>query len=153
VFYGDGTFNGPDTITVGAATLHFMRAVVATGARAADPGLPGLAEGQYFTNETIFNLTSLPRRLLILGAGPIGCQLAQVFARCGSEGHVVNRSPRVLAREELAAAAIVRERLTRDGVRFHLGVKLLDGGKEHLRFELDGQQVRLDGDAVLVATG
>src|SRR5260370_29595059 len=80
VFFGTAQFAGPDSVTVGESTLRFARAAVTTGATAADPGLAGLGKADYLTNETIFNLRERPRRLLILGAGPIGCELAQPFA-------------------------------------------------------------------------
>jgi pyruvate/2-oxoglutarate dehydrogenase complex dihydrolipoamide dehydrogenase (E3) component len=153
VFFGDGSFLDRETIIVGGAKLRFMRAVIATGARPADPGLPWLTPDDYFTNETIFNLTTLPRRLLVLGAGPIGCELAQAFARFGSEVHLINRSPGVLARDELEASDIVRRQLERDGLKLHLGMRLLDGGRGFLRFEGNGQCARLEGDALLVAVG
>src|SRR5262249_12017671 len=102
---------------------------------------------------TIFNLSQLPGRLLILGAGPIGCELAQAFARFGSEVHLINRSLRILARDEPEAAEVVRSSLQRDGVKLHLGVRLIDGSRGVLRFEENGQTVRLEGDALLVAVG
>jgi pyruvate/2-oxoglutarate dehydrogenase complex dihydrolipoamide dehydrogenase (E3) component len=86
VFLGSGKFTGPDTVEVAGKTLRFRRAVIATGARASTLPIPGLADAGYLTNETIFSLTELPRRLAVIGAGPIGCELAQAFARFGSEG-------------------------------------------------------------------
>src|SRR5512136_384321 len=74
VFLGEGRFSGPDTVEVGGKTLRFKKAVIATGARAAVPPIPGLADAAYLTNETIFNLTELPGRLAVIGAGPIGCE-------------------------------------------------------------------------------
>ena len=81
VFLGQARFTGPDTVAVGGATLRFARACIATGARATAPPIDGLAEAGYLTNETVFSLTELPRRLAVLGAGPIGCELAQSFAQ------------------------------------------------------------------------
>src|SRR5437764_807160 len=100
VFLGAARFTGLGTVEVAGQTLRFARAVIATGARAAVPAIPGLAEAGYLTNETVFDLAALPRRLVVLGAGPIGCELAQAFRRFGSEVHLVNRSPALLAREE-----------------------------------------------------
>ncbi len=85
VFLGAGAFTGRDTVAVGGATLRFKKAVIATGARAAAPAIPGLAETGYLTNETVFSLTALPRRLAVIGGGPIGCELAQAFARFGAQ--------------------------------------------------------------------
>src|SRR6476469_9075265 len=81
VFLGEGRFTARDTVTVDGRVLRFRRAVIATGARAAVPSIPGLGDAGHLTNETIFTLTELPRRLLVLGAGPLGCELAQASAR------------------------------------------------------------------------
>jgi pyruvate/2-oxoglutarate dehydrogenase complex dihydrolipoamide dehydrogenase (E3) component len=123
VFLGDGRFVAPDVVEVDGQRLRFRRAVVATGARAAVPRVPGLAEAGYRTNETIFNLTELPRRLAVLGCGPIGCELAQAFARFGSEVTMLGRSAHLLPREDADAAALVGAALARDGVRIELGVE------------------------------
>lgn len=124
VFLGDGKFTGRDTIEVGGQTLRFARAVVATGARASAPPIAGLDGVPYLTNETLFSLTTLPRRLLVVGAGPIGCEMAQAFARFGSQVTLVESAAGVLPREDREAAAILLAALERDGVR------ILCDGKE-----------------------
>jgi pyruvate/2-oxoglutarate dehydrogenase complex dihydrolipoamide dehydrogenase (E3) component len=154
VFLGAGRFTGPDTIQVGDKILRFARAVIATGARAARPNLPGLAATGFLTNETVFNLTALPRRLAVLGGGPIGCELAQSFARLGSEVTQIGKEPTLLPREEPDAAVIVAAALEREGVR-------LDLGREVERFTRDGKEKTLhlkDGmalaaDEILVSVG
>lgn len=153
VFFGAARFVGPETVAVGDSELHFARAVIATGARPADPGLPGLERDKYFTNETIFNLTERPKRLIVIGAGAVGCELAQAFARLGSEVQLVNRSPRILSREDPDAAEIVLQQLHRDGIGLHLGVQLLTGHAQGVRFEQHGKTMSLDADAILIATG
>lgn len=117
VYLGSGRFTGPDTIDVSGQTLRFKKAVIATGARAARPETPGLAETGYLTNETVFSLTWLPRRLAVIGGGPIGCELAQAFARLGSEVTLIERSQQLLGREDEDAARVVLAALQRDGVR------------------------------------
>jgi len=109
----------------GAATteLRFARAVIATGARAALPPIPGLAESGALTNETVFSLTELPARLAVLGGGPIGCELAQAFARFGSRVTLLETGPQVLGREDPDAAALVVASLQRDGVTLQLGCR------------------------------
>jgi len=98
VFLGEGAFDGPEHVTVGGARLAFHRAVIATGARPALPPIPGLAalaaDGGALTNEQIFALTERPERLIVLGAGPVGCELAQAFARFGTQVTLADRAAR-----------------------------------------------------------
>lgn len=116
VFFGTGRFTSPDSIDVGGQSLRFLRALIATGGRAAIPDIPGLAEAGFVTNETVFSLATLPRRLVVLGAGPIGCELAQAFARFGSQVTLIASRANVLPKEDADAARIVEESLRRDGV-------------------------------------
>src|SRR5213076_702692 len=102
----DGRFTGPRTVEVDGQQLPFVRAVIATGARATAPPIPGLEDAGYLTNETVFQLTERPRRLAIIGAGPIGCELAQAFARLGAEVTLLGNHEHILPREDRAAAAI-----------------------------------------------
>src|SRR5216110_547177 len=107
VFLGQGRFTGRRAIEVARATLHFSKAVIATGGRAAAPPLPGLSEIHYLTNENIFSLTELPKRLGVIGAGPIGCELAQAFARFGSQVYLVESMHGIMPKEDRDAAEIV----------------------------------------------
>ena len=125
VFFGDAQFVDPRTVVVDRQRLRFRRAVIATGSRPASPPLPGLDAVPFMTNHSVFNLTDLPPRLLIVGAGPIGCELAQAFARFGSSVTLLDHAPHVLPRESAAAAAIVERRLLQDGVQLVLGARLL----------------------------
>src|SRR5262249_33231525 len=109
VYLGQATFTGADTVEVAGKTLRFRRAVIATGARAHRPPIPGLEQSGFLTNETVFALTELPPRLAVIGAGPIGCELAQAFARFGSRVHVLNNYPQILPREDADAAARVEK--------------------------------------------
>src|SRR5437588_10505998 len=93
VFFGEARFTGPDTVEVGGRVLRFRRAVIATGARAAHPDIPGLQGAGFLTNETVFTLPELPPRLAVIGAGPIGCELAQAFARFGARVSLVGHRP------------------------------------------------------------
>jgi len=136
VFLGAGRFTGPDTVEVGGQALRFVNAVIATGARASAPPIPGLADVPYLTNETLFSLTELPRRLGVIGAGPIGCEMAQSFARFGSEVFLVEAEHGILPREDRDAAKLVLASLQRDGV------SLLCCGKD-LRLARDPAGVRL----------
>jgi pyruvate/2-oxoglutarate dehydrogenase complex dihydrolipoamide dehydrogenase (E3) component len=118
VILGEGRFLNEDTVEVNGSNLKFSRCVIATGTRPSMPDLPGLLESRWFTNESIFTLTELPRRLLVLGAGPVGCELAQAFARFGSKVTIFTRSGRVLPREDSDAAQMVESELRADGVEF-----------------------------------
>ena len=157
VFLGEGRFSRPDALEVAGVKLRFRRALVATGARSAVPDLPGLADFGYLTNESIFSLTDLPRRLAVVGGGPIGCELAQAFARFGSQVTLLVRGEHLLAREEEECASVVTRALEADGVRVVtqcrvLGVERPQRSKV-VQFELDGHQHQLPVDEILVATG
>jgi pyruvate/2-oxoglutarate dehydrogenase complex dihydrolipoamide dehydrogenase (E3) component len=157
VFLGTGRFTGPETIEVAGKTLCFSRAIIATGGRPAIPAIPGLAEAEYLSNETVFGLTELPRRLAVLGAGPVGCELSQAFARFGAEVHLIQKGQQILPREDADAAEIVRKAMERDGVRMRCGsevtgVRLGDGDKV-LTIAREGAREELRVDAILVAAG
>ena len=153
VFLGDASFTGPRTVTVGGRTLAFRRAVVATGARAAVPPVAGLAGVPYLTNETVFWLTEQPRDLLIIGAGPIGCELAQAFALLGTAVTLVDVAPRVLPLEDADAADIIARRLGQAGVRVLVGTGIREVARlgDRVVARLDSGEA--SADAVLVATG
>lgn len=163
VFLGAGRFRGPDALEVAGETLRFRRAVVATGARPALPPIPGLASLEPLTSETVFELRELPRRLAVLGGGPIGCELAQAFARLGSRVTLVQRAPRLLEKEDPDAAAVVEAALARDGVEVLLGARVASARREggEARLVLEGPRGRDGGgaareiaaDRVLVAAG
>ena len=157
VFLGEGRFVESDSVVVDGKTLRFRRAVIATGTRAMPLPIPGLAEAGYLTNETVFSLTELPARLAIIGAGPIGCELAQAFARFGAQVTLLEVMPQVLIREDKDAAALIRAALMRDGVSLVLGCQITglerDGRDTVLRVEKDGQQEEVRVDAVLLGVG
>ncbi len=156
VFLGEGRFSGPDTIEVAGQTLRFKKAVIATGARASRPDTPGLAEAGYLTNESVFNLTELPPRLTVIGGGPIGCELAQAFARLGAQVTLIEKSHQLLGREDEDAARLVQASLERDGVRVLLDavVERVAGTESSLvpSPPSSGERVRVrgpDGDGTL----
>ncbi|MCA9006409.1 MAG: FAD-dependent oxidoreductase, partial [Planctomycetaceae bacterium] len=120
VFIGDASFLNRSTIQVEQQQLDFKKAVIATGARAAVPEIEGLKETGFLTNETVFSLTELPPRLAILGAGPIGCELAQTFARFGSDVTLIQSQAQILPREDRDAAQIIQSQLEQEGVKILL---------------------------------
>ncbi|MGQ9588861.1 MAG: mercuric reductase [Planctomycetota bacterium] len=157
VFFGEAAFDGPDSVVVGGTRLRFKKAVIATGARPFAPSVPGLAEAGYLTNETVFSLTELPRRLAILGGGPIGSELSQAFARFGAEVILIEKGDRILLREDRAAARIVEDALRRSGVRIWTGCALLrvEGSAEGKRLflEQDGKETEILADEILIGVG
>ncbi len=157
VFLGDAHFTGQTTLDVDGAELRFRRAVVATGARAAAPDTPGLAEAGYLTNETVFNLTELPRRLAVVGGGPIGCELAQAFRRLGSDVFLFQRGGQILKREDQDAAAILREVFLSEGIQLHEDCDVVrvekSGGSRLVHCECGGSRQQLEVDQLLVGVG
>lgn len=159
VFIGRARFTGPNTIEVNGKTLTFAKAVVATGGTAAIPNIQGLAEAPYLTNSTIFNLTERPERLGVIGAGPIGMELAQAFQRLGSRVTVFSRNDRVMPKEEPEAVEFVKASMQKDGVHFAFfsNFKRVEGTipGEPVRVVLDknGEEEVYEFDALLIATG
>jgi pyruvate/2-oxoglutarate dehydrogenase complex dihydrolipoamide dehydrogenase (E3) component len=158
VFIGDGRFVDAHTVEVAGKRLAFKKAVIATGARAAAPPIKGLGEISYLTNETVFSLAELPRRLAVIGAGPIGCEMAQSFARFGSEVFLVETAHGILPREDADASSIVFESMQRDGVNLlccgkKLKLAKADGGKIRLSVESHGKAYDEVVDQLLVAVG
>ncbi len=116
VFLGEGRFVNRETIEVNGAKLRFGRCVIATGSRAVVPDIARLKEARWFTNETLFSLTELPQRLLVIGGGPIGCEIGQAFARLGSQVTIATRSGRLLPREDDDTASFLAETFRREGI-------------------------------------
>jgi len=161
VFLGAAKFTGPDTVEVfdgkQRQILHFAKALIATGGRARNLPLPGLAEAGYLTNETLFQLIEQPRRLAVIGGGPIGAEMAQAFARFGTQVTVFIRDNHFLPKEDRDAAAVVERALRRDGVEFICDadlqeVAVAESGKT-LHYKQDGKPGKLEVDAILVSVG
>jgi pyruvate/2-oxoglutarate dehydrogenase complex dihydrolipoamide dehydrogenase (E3) component/uncharacterized membrane protein YdjX (TVP38/TMEM64 family) len=138
-------------------TLSTRAIVVATGAAPFVPPLPGLDEVGYLTSDTLWELREQPKRLVVLGGGPIGCELAQSFARLGSEVTQVEMLPRLMAREDEEVSAFVRDALQADGVRVLTGHKALrcerEGDARFIVVESEGREQRVGFDRLLVAVG
>jgi pyruvate/2-oxoglutarate dehydrogenase complex dihydrolipoamide dehydrogenase (E3) component len=149
-------FTGSDTVVAGDATIRARRFVVATGARPFVPPIPGIGDVPYLTNETVFDLTSRPEHLLILGGGPIGCELAQAFRRLGSQVTVVEMLS-ILPKDDPEAVDVVRQRLRAEGVALLEGTKVARVEKSaagvRLVVEKGGAEQTLDGSHLLVAAG
>jgi len=157
VFLGEGRFTGPGEVEVDGARLRFRRAVVATGGRAATIPVPGLEEVGYRTNDDFFSLTELPPSLLVVGGGPIGCEMAQSMARMGSRVTLVHADPRLLPREDEEAGKLLEEVLVREGVQVVNGARLeraeLRDGVRLLHLRQGGEESTVAGAEILLAAG
>ncbi|TWU56777.1 Mercuric reductase [Rubripirellula tenax] len=163
VYFGKGSFVDNDTISVtrddGSVTrLNYKKAVIASGARASAPPIPGLESVSYLTNETLFSLTQRPDRLGIVGSGPIGSEMAQAFARFGSEVHMFQRGDQILPREDAEASAVVQKHLERDGIRlmFHskdMSVSPTSDNAIRIRVNQSGMPSETIVDQLLIAAG
>src|SRR5262249_11925017 len=153
----EGRFVGSQAIEVGGRSLRFRRAVVATGARPEIPPIVGLPQAGYLTNETVFSLREQPPRLAVIGAGPVGCELAQAFRRLGSEVVLFDVLPRILGGEDADAAALLTRVLERDGVRLALGVEIRHVERSNdgrtIQFTIGGKQDAVTVDEILVGAG
>ena len=151
-----GRFTGPREVSAGTATVRAKYFVVATGSSAAVPPIPGLQDVPFLTNESIFELTECPAHLIVIGGGPIGCELAQAHRRLGARVTVLEMFG-ILAKDDAEAAEVVRLQLRREGVELCEGVKIANVSQESggvsVEIEQDGQARRIEGSHILVAAG
>ena len=141
VFFGEARFKNEDTITVGGQNLKFKKAVIASGARAVKPRIEGIEEVSYLTNETVFSLTTLPKKLAVIGGGPIGCELAQAFHRLGSEVILFHKGNHLLNKEDPDAAEVVQRALIDEGIRL-----VLNSNLQGVKQSLEGKVISFTGD-------
>ena len=157
LYFGAARFAGPDAVDVGGKRLRFKKALIATGSRSILPTIPGLAEAGFLTNETVFDLTVLPRSLLVIGGGPLGCELAQAFCRLGARTVIAHSEPLFLPKEERDAAQMVSDALARDGVEIHLNSKAVkvrvEGGQKLVELVNDGNVATTAVDEILTGIG
>ena len=157
VFFGAAQFINESAIAVNDKQLKFKKAVIATGARAVAPQITGLEEAGYLTNETVFSLSDRPKRLAVIGGGPIGCELAQAFHRLGCEVTLLHKNTQLLDREDVEAAEIVQQGFEREGLNLVLGcaiarVEKTDTGKV-LHYQQNGIEHQIEVDEILVGAG
>lgn len=158
VYLGEGKFTGPDFIEVAGSKLEFAKAVIATGARAAAPPIDGLDSVEYLTNETVFSLTGLPRRFGVVGAGPIGCEMAQTFARLGSEVTLFLDEEGILPKDAPDAGTIIGKHLLHDGVKMvrfgkTLSLSKSESGGILCRGKANKAMETFEVDKLLIAVG
>jgi pyruvate/2-oxoglutarate dehydrogenase complex dihydrolipoamide dehydrogenase (E3) component len=159
VVFGSAELSGADRLTVNGQSLQAKRIVVATGATPTVPPIQGLAEAGYLTHLTAFDQTSLPRRIALLGGGPIGIEFAQVYSRLGAEVTVFEMLPQLLPREEPEAAQAIASALEAEGIVLHLGAKVERvergaAGEKVVHAGTDsGESIAVPVDEIFVATG
>ncbi len=154
---GHARFVSADAVAVDGTRLRFRKALIATGARPLLPDIEGLAAAGFLSNETVFELTALPHSLLVIGGGPLGCELAQAFARFGSRTLICHSEPLFLPKEERDAAQMVSHALAHDGVEIHLNCTVvavrLEGGRKHVTMVSDGNTATTVVDEILTGIG
>jgi len=158
---GEAKITSPWSVEVkgaqGTQTLTTRAIVIAAGASPFVPPVPGIEEVGYVTSDTIWGLRALPRRLLVLGGGPIGCELTQCFARFGSKVTQVEMLPRLMVREDPEISALVMQSFRDDGIDVRVGHKarqfVVENGEKTLIAEHDGKDVRIGFDLLLCAVG
>jgi len=163
VFLGQGTFVDINTISVtekdgSKQELQYKKAVLATGARASAPPIPGLDQVPYLTNENLFSLTELPKRFAIVGAGPIGCEMAQTFARLGSQVTLYGKGGVLLPRDDQDAGSIIVRQFEKDGITMILDSKEMqvtqsESGEIHITTAANGKTQEVIADQILIAVG
>jgi pyruvate/2-oxoglutarate dehydrogenase complex dihydrolipoamide dehydrogenase (E3) component len=158
VFLGEGRFTSSNTLMVEGQTLQFKKAIIATGARAVVPPIEGLEDRGYLTNESVFSLTERPDRLVVIGGGPIGCELAQAFQRLGSQVTLIESGSQFLAREDPDAAGHLAEVFEREGIDVRLGAQVRkvtagSDGEKVLHVEQNETTQLIPADRILVGTG
>ncbi len=157
VFFGEARFEDSHTVRVTDSKLKFRKAVIATGTRAYIPEVPGLKEAGYETNETIFNLTKKPESIFIIGAGPIGCELSQVFNQLGSTVYLLHNKIHILDREDRDAAEIIQRTFLNEGINIILNgiIKKVEknDAKKIVHYEVDGKKYSQELDMILLASG
>jgi len=157
VYLGEARFAGPNSVRVGAQVLRFKSALIATGARPMRPTIPGLEDAGYLTYENVFDLTECPKRLLVIGGGPVGCELAQACARLGSRVTLVQDEPMFLGHEERDAAQLLSDALGRDGIEIHLDTQTtsvrVEGNDTVVDLLTAGTKRTVAVDRILVSVG
>ncbi len=154
---GEAKIESPYTVRVGERLITTRSIIIATGARPLVPGIPGLDEVEYLTSDTVWNLEELPKRLLIVGGGPIGCELTQAFSNLGSQVTQVDLAPRIMPREDADVSELVQQQFVDQGINVLTGCKLTrfgrNGDTQFMEAERDGETVTVEFDKVLLAMG
>lgn len=157
VFLSKGTLIDEHTVRVGEKTITAKNICIATGSQPAVPPIPGLRDVPYLTNENIFELTTLPKHLILLGGGPVGLELGQGFRYLGSEVSIIDMLPHIFAKDDPEVAPIMEKKLQSEGIQLLLSSKIVEVKKENsdivVVVEKNGERKEVIGDYILVALG
>lgn len=157
IYLGEARFVSKNSVEVAGERLLFKKAIIATGARAAIPPISGLEEAGFVTNESVFSLTELPQRLIVIGGGPIGCELAQSFARLGSQVTIIEQAPRLIPRDDADAASILRSQFENEGIAIFFDATIQRAERsirgKAIIFDRGKGEERVEADEIFVATG
>lgn len=157
VFFGHAQFESADRLSVNGQPLQFAKAVIATGARPHLPDIAGLRPAGFLTNATVFDLVRLPPRLLVIGGGPLGCELAQAFQQLGSKVTIVQNMPLFLEHEERDAAQTLSDAFSRDGIEVRLNTRVTEvrteGDEKVVDLVSDDYRNTIRVDAIFVGAG
>jgi pyruvate/2-oxoglutarate dehydrogenase complex dihydrolipoamide dehydrogenase (E3) component len=157
IFFGNARFESADALLVGDVRLHFKKAIVATGARPRASDISGLDQTGYRTSATIFEMAALPKRLAVIGGGPLGCEMAQAFCRLGSHVTIVQNDPKFLPLEDRDAAEILSRSMARDGVEIRLNTTVVgarrDSGDKVLETVSNEVKGDIQADEILLSIG
>jgi pyruvate/2-oxoglutarate dehydrogenase complex dihydrolipoamide dehydrogenase (E3) component len=157
IYLGEARFVSKNSVEVAGKRLLFKKAIIATGARAAIPPISGLEEAGVVTNESVFSLTELPQRLIVIGGGPIGCELAQSFVRLGSQVSIIEQAPRLIPRDDADAASILRSQFEDEGISLFLDATIQrterSASGKVVIFDRGKGEERVEADEILAAAG
>jgi pyruvate/2-oxoglutarate dehydrogenase complex dihydrolipoamide dehydrogenase (E3) component len=153
VYLGQTTFVKPNAVTVDGRELRFKKAVIAAGARPVAPAVEGLKESEYLTNETVFSLTELPRKVVVFGGGPLGSEFAQAFRRLGSQVDLVHSRSRLLPKDEPEAGEVLRRQFERDGVSLYCEFRAVRVANGQLTIKSKTETRQLEYDKLLLGIG
>ena len=154
---GEAKIASPHQVEVNGKTLLSKNIIIATGAHPTVPPIPGLDQVDFFTTDNLWNISELPKRLLVAGGGPIGSELAQCFARLGSQVTQVELMPDILTREDNEFSQALRQRFVSEGIDVRINTKckevIIENGRQFMLCEKDGLDQRIEFDKVLIAVG
>jgi pyruvate/2-oxoglutarate dehydrogenase complex dihydrolipoamide dehydrogenase (E3) component len=157
VFFGAAVFTGRNCLEAAGKKIKFKRAIIASGAHPAHPEIPGIKETGYLTNETVFNIIQKPETMIIIGGGPVGCELAQAFSRLGVKVCLLHGNHRLLEREDEEASAMLLEEFTSEGIEVVLGARIVrvekKDGKKSVCYEAGGIEKFAEADEIFAGAG